>query len=101
MTVGSILYHNVIVEYKMFHFFRYRARLQPDSVLHPVFRSRLLSIAADLNQNLTQSAFYKAQLLVRSFGEFEFEQIQFVCVQVIVISVLIIFPAPTIPFSLL
>ncbi|KAK6993903.1 macrophage-expressed 1 protein [Biomphalaria glabrata] len=47
---------------------RYEAKLQPDPVLSPQFRSRLLSIAARLEMNQTEQARYEGQLLVRDFG---------------------------------
>ncbi|KAH9492035.1 Macrophage-expressed protein 1 protein, partial [Bulinus truncatus] len=47
---------------------RYEAKLQPDPVLSPQFKSRLLSIAARIELNQTEQARYEAQLLVRDFG---------------------------------
>ncbi|KAK0044625.1 macrophage-expressed 1 protein-like isoform X1 [Biomphalaria pfeifferi] len=47
---------------------RYEAKLQPDPVLSPQFRSRLLNIAARLEMNQTEQARYEGQLLVRDFG---------------------------------
>ncbi|CAG5120709.1 unnamed protein product [Candidula unifasciata] len=47
---------------------RYEAKLQPDPVLSPQFKNRLLSIAANVQLNYTEQARYEAQLLVRDFG---------------------------------
>ncbi|BFZ08575.1 hypothetical protein BsWGS_11615 [Bradybaena similaris] len=47
---------------------RYEAKLQPDPVLSPQFKSRLLSIAANVQMNRTEQALYEGQLLVRDFG---------------------------------
>ncbi|KAK6993904.1 macrophage-expressed 1 protein [Biomphalaria glabrata] len=47
---------------------RYEAKLQPDPVLSPQFKKRLLSIAARLELNQTEQARYEGQLLVRDFG---------------------------------
>ncbi|KAH9492024.1 Macrophage-expressed protein 1 protein, partial [Bulinus truncatus] len=47
---------------------RYEAKLQPDPVLSPQFKSRLLSIAARIVLNQTEQARYEGQLLVRDFG---------------------------------
>jgi hypothetical protein len=47
---------------------RYTAKLQPDTPLHPSFRSRLLSIASHLQLNNTNMATYESELLVRDFG---------------------------------
>ncbi|XP_059156142.1 macrophage-expressed gene 1 protein-like [Physella acuta] len=49
-------------------YLRYEAKLQPDPVLSPQFRSRLLSIAARIELNQTEQARYEGQLLVRDFG---------------------------------
>uniref|UniRef100_A0A0B7B0Q7 receptor protein-tyrosine kinase n=1 Tax=Arion vulgaris TaxID=1028688 RepID=A0A0B7B0Q7_9EUPU len=49
-------------------YYRYEARLQPDPVLSPQFKSRLLSIAANIELNRTEQARYDGQLLVRDFG---------------------------------
>ena len=46
----------------------YTVRLQPDSQLHPTFRSRLFEIAANLQTNNTQLVEYLAELLVRDYG---------------------------------
>ncbi|XP_059156146.1 macrophage-expressed gene 1 protein-like [Physella acuta] len=47
---------------------RYEVKLQPDPVLSPQFKSRLLNIATYLGLNQTQQARYEGQLLVRDFG---------------------------------
>lgn len=47
---------------------RYTAKLQPDTPLHPTFKSRLLSIAAHIQLNNTNMATYESELLVRDFG---------------------------------
>lgn len=47
---------------------RYTAKLQPDSALNSVFRSRLRKIAACITLNQTENAKYESQLLVRDFG---------------------------------
>ncbi|KAH9492044.1 Macrophage-expressed protein 1 protein [Bulinus truncatus] len=47
---------------------RYEAKLQPDPVLSPQFKSRLLSIAARIELNQTEQARYEGQLLIRDFG---------------------------------
>ena len=47
---------------------RYKVSLQPDSQLHPKFKNRLLDIAANLQNNKTDSAEYMIELLVRDFG---------------------------------
>ncbi|KAH9492026.1 Macrophage-expressed protein 1 protein [Bulinus truncatus] len=49
-------------------YYRYEAKLQPDPVLSPQFKSRLLSIAARIELNQTEQARYEGQLLVRDFG---------------------------------
>ncbi|KAH9492031.1 Macrophage-expressed protein 1 protein [Bulinus truncatus] len=49
-------------------YIRYEAKLQPDPVLSPQFKSRLLSIAARIELNQTEQARYEGQLLVRDFG---------------------------------
>lgn len=46
----------------------YKVSLQPDSQLHPKFKNRLLDIAANLQNNKTDSAEYMAELLVRDYG---------------------------------
>ncbi|XP_059156143.1 macrophage-expressed gene 1 protein-like [Physella acuta] len=47
---------------------RYEVKLQPDPILSPQFKSRLLNIATYLELNQTQQARYEGQLLVRDFG---------------------------------
>ncbi|KAH9492027.1 Macrophage-expressed protein 1 protein [Bulinus truncatus] len=47
---------------------RYEVKLQPDPVLSPQFKNRLLSIAAFLELNQTELARYYGQLLIRDFG---------------------------------
>lgn len=49
-------------------YLRYEAKLQPDPILSPQFKSRLLSIAAHVELNQTEMARYEGQLLVRDFG---------------------------------
>ena len=46
----------------------YRVNLQPDSQLHPTFKSRLFEIAANIQSNNTQYARYLAELMVRQYG---------------------------------
>lgn len=46
----------------------YKVRSQPDGPLQPVFKTRLLDIAAQLQLNNTAFANFLAQLLVRDFG---------------------------------
>ena len=46
----------------------YKVSLQPDAQLHPKFKNRLLDIAANLQENKTESAEYMTELLVRDFG---------------------------------
>ena len=46
----------------------YVVKAQPDSQLHPVFKSRLFDIAANLQNNNTEYAHYLAELLVRDYG---------------------------------
>lgn len=46
----------------------YKAKLEPDSVLQPAFKSRVLEIASHLQHNNTEFAKYLPQLLVRDFG---------------------------------
>ena len=43
-------------------------KTHPESALHPVFKSRLMQIAAELQNNRTKQAWYSAQLLVREYG---------------------------------
>ena len=47
---------------------RYKTTLQPDSPLHPSFKSRLLDIAVSLQMNQTEQARYQSQILIRDFG---------------------------------
>ncbi|KAH9492034.1 Macrophage-expressed protein 1 protein [Bulinus truncatus] len=47
---------------------RYEVKLQPDPVLSPQFKSRLLSIAARIELNQTEQARYEGQVLIRDFG---------------------------------
>lgn len=46
----------------------YTVKTQPDAPLDPAFRHRLLQIAANLQNNNTDIAWYEAQLLIRDFG---------------------------------
>ena len=46
----------------------YKVKLQPDSELHPTFKSRLFDIAANLQSNNTEYARYLAELIVRQYG---------------------------------
>lgn len=46
----------------------YMAKLQPDSALHPTFKSRLLAIASYVQGNNPEYANFLAEILVRSFG---------------------------------
>ena len=46
----------------------YNVKVQPDAKLHPVFKSRLFDVAANLQNNNTEFAHYLAQLLVRDYG---------------------------------
>ena len=46
----------------------YVVKTHPESALHPVFKSRLMQIAAELQNNRTKQAWYSAQLLVREYG---------------------------------
>lgn len=50
------------------HYVMYNAKLQPNYILDPTFKSRVLSIANHLQLNRTSSARYESQLLVRDFG---------------------------------
>ena len=43
-------------------------KMHLESALHPVFKSRLMQIAAELQNNRTKQAWYSAQLLVREYG---------------------------------
>ncbi|PVD24456.1 hypothetical protein C0Q70_14939 [Pomacea canaliculata] len=47
---------------------RYSVHLQPDTPLHPTFRSHLLQVAAAHEREDEESARYLAELLVRDFG---------------------------------
>ncbi|KAL8604381.1 hypothetical protein ACOMHN_028144 [Nucella lapillus] len=49
-------------------YIRYGVQLQPDTPLHPVFRARVLTIAAAQELGQKERARYLAQLLVRDFG---------------------------------
>nr|UZP48208.1 macrophage-expressed protein 1 [Charonia tritonis] len=49
-------------------YIRYGVQLQPDTPLHPVFKSRVLGIAAAEELGEKERARYLAQLLVRDFG---------------------------------
>ena len=46
----------------------YVVKTHPEAALHPVFKSRLMQIAAELQNNRTKQAWYSAQLLVREYG---------------------------------
>ena len=46
----------------------FEVKIQPDSQLHPTFRSRLFEIAANIQNNNTEFAHYLAELLVRDYG---------------------------------
>ena len=46
----------------------YTAKIQPGSQLHPTFKSAVLEIAANIQNNNTEYALYLAQLLVRDYG---------------------------------
>lgn len=46
----------------------YTVKTQPDARLDPAFKNRLLHIAANLQNNNTEIAWYQTQLLVRDFG---------------------------------
>ena len=47
---------------------RYKVILEPDAQLNPKFKSRLLDIAANLQNNYTVYAAYLCELLVRDYG---------------------------------
>lgn len=47
---------------------RYESKLQPDPVLSPGFKSRLLEMAASIELNNTDQARYDGQLLIRDYG---------------------------------
>lgn len=53
----------VQIRYKL-----YTVKLQPDTQLHPTFRSRLYDIASNIQNNNTEYAKYLAQLTVRDYG---------------------------------
>lgn len=46
----------------------FKVKIQPDSQLHPTFRSRLFEIAANIQNNNTEFAHYLAELTVRDYG---------------------------------
>lgn len=46
----------------------YVVKTHPESALHPVIKSGLMQIAAELQNNRTKQAWYSAQLLVREYG---------------------------------
>ena len=46
----------------------YTVRLQPGTKLHPMFKERLLDIAAHMMNNNSQTAHYLSELLVRDYG---------------------------------
>ena len=46
----------------------YKVKLQPDSELHPNFKSRLFEMAANIQSNNTEYARYLAELTVRQYG---------------------------------
>ena len=46
----------------------FKVKLQPDSQLHPTFKSRLFDIAANIQNNNTDYAHYLAELMVREYG---------------------------------
>jgi len=46
----------------------YTVKTQPDARLDPAFRNRLLQIAANLQNNNTEIAWYQTQLVIRDFG---------------------------------
>lgn len=46
----------------------YKVKIQPDSQLHPAFKSRLLEIAAHIQSNSKIQAAYLADQLIRDFG---------------------------------
>ena len=46
----------------------YVVKTPPESALHPSFKSKLMQIAAELQNNRTKQAWYSAQLLVREYG---------------------------------
>lgn len=46
----------------------FKVKIQPDSQLHPTFKSRLFEIAANIQNNNTEFAHYLAELTVREYG---------------------------------
>ena len=46
----------------------YQVRLQPDSQLHPTFKSLLFEIAANIQSNNSRYARYLSELMVRQYG---------------------------------
>ena len=46
----------------------YTVKIQPDSQLHPTFRSRVFDIAANIQNNNTEYAHYLSELTVREYG---------------------------------
>ena len=46
----------------------YTIKLQPGAQLHPIFKSRLFDIAANLQNNNSEYASYLAELIVRDYG---------------------------------
>ena len=47
---------------------RYTVKLQPGATLHPVFKSRVYDIAANVQNNNTEYAHYLAELMIRDYG---------------------------------
>ena len=50
------------------HHHFYSVHINPDANLHPSFKSQILDIAANIQNNNTERARYLSQLLVRDFG---------------------------------
>ena len=46
----------------------YTVKLQPDTQLHPTFKSRVYEIASNIQNNNTEYAHYLAELMVRDYG---------------------------------
>ena len=46
----------------------YTVKIQPGAPLHPIFKSRVLDIAANIQKNNTEYARYLAELIVRDYG---------------------------------
>ena len=46
----------------------FKVKIQPNSELHPTFKSRLFDIAANIQNNNTEFAHYLAELTVREYG---------------------------------